>query len=303
MAEGILLLGGSGFVGGALAARLIEAGHPVHILSRHETLPSIAGAHWHGGSLDNREKLDALLPECGTIIHLASTCTPGTSARTPAREGEENLLPLLRLLEILSHHQPRPLLFLSSGGTVYGNPVVLPVVEDAPFAAQSYHGAAKAAAELFLTVFAHEGWPVTVQRPSNLNGPGQALKVGFGAVRTVLEHLKRGSTMEVWGNGETVRDYLYIDDLIQSILLVLQQGVTGTFNVGRSEGISINHLITLAEATSGQQLNISRQPARSVDVRSIVLDNHKLQIATGWTPSVTLNEGLTRTWQWLIEQP
>jgi UDP-glucose 4-epimerase len=303
MADGVLLLGGNGFIGQALASRFIQKGRCVHIVSRSKPTFAFCGAHHHTGSLDDAVLLDHLLPKCSTIIHLAATCTPGASANNPSREGEENLLPLLRLLEILSAYTPRPFIFISSGGTVYGDPASLPVTEEAPFAPLSYHGANKVAAELFLSVFARQGWPVMFLRPSNIYGPGQPLRASFGVIRTMLEHMRHGTEMEVWGDGETIRDYLYIDDFTEAVSIALEQKIAGTFNVGGGVGHSLNQLIALAETVTGRKLDVSRKPLRSGDVRSIVLDCQHLRETTGWTPAVALEEGLARTWQWVLQQP
>src|SRR3546814_19751353 len=99
-----------------------------------------------------------------------------------------NLLPLLRLLEMLSDHSSRQFIFMSSGGTVYGNPSVLPATEDAPLLPISYHGAAKSAAEHFLHAFAHSSFPVTILRPANIYGPGQEGPSGFGLIKTILQN-------------------------------------------------------------------------------------------------------------------
>lgn len=298
----MLLLGGNGFLGSAIAKRLADLRCTVHIVSRNEAEFTHPLIHYHKGTLDDVSLLTKLLPQCETIIHLASTCTPSSSESKPSKEGEENLLPLLRFLETLSAHSPRQLIFISSGGTVYGNPVQLPVTEDAPFVPLSYHGAGKAAAELFLQGFANSGWPVTVLRPSNIYGPGQTIRPGFGVIRTLLEHLKTGTAMQLWGDGTTLRDYLYIEDFVDAILGITHHHVTGTFNVGSGMGFSLQALIDLAETTTGRSLDIDKKPARAIDVKGVVLDYQKLNRAVGWRPSVDLATGLYKTWEWVLQQ-
>jgi UDP-glucose 4-epimerase len=303
MPHSLLLLGGNGFIGQALARRYAKSGYTVHIVSRHKVIPSYPGIYSHTASLDDPQVLDKLLPLCDVVIHTASTCTPGASATRPSKEGEENLLPLMRLLEILSRHSPRQLIYISSGGTVYGNPTITPVGEAAPLSPISYHGAAKAAAELFLQVFAHSGYPVAVLRPANVYGPEQQGPEGFGIIRAILQHLKSDIPMEIWGDGNTLRDYLYIDDLVEAVMQVQQQHRLGAFNVGTGLGHSVNEVVKLAESTVGRKLLYTRQPARSMDVKSVVLDYAKLNRATGWKPHTQLETGLRQTWAWLSEQP
>jgi len=299
MAPSLLLLGGNGFIGEALARKYVAQGYTVHSISRRKSRVALPGIHTYAASLDDMALLDQLIPQCDLIIHTASTCTPGSSANHPSREGEENLLPLLRLIEALTKRPPRPFLFLSSGGTVYGNPHSLQVKEDAPLVPISYHGAAKSSAELFLHAFAQTGYPIAVLRPSNVYGPGQDGPSGFGLIRTVLQHINSDAPMEVWGDGSTLRDYLYIEDLVEAILRVQRQGCTGVFNVGTGVGHSVLEVIACAEAVTERKLSVIQKPARILDVRGIVLDFHKLNKATGWKPSTGLESGIRHTWECL----
>lgn len=302
MEHSVLLLGGNGFIGQALARKYVELGHTVHIISRRKSDFNHSSIHSHQASLDNLHILDELIPQCELIIHTASTCTPGSSAANPTKEGEDNLLPLLRLLEILQKYSPRHFAFISSGGTVYGETPDLPAREDSPLKPISYHGASKVAAEMFVQALARSGYPTTILRPSNVYGPGQNGPMGFGIVRTVLQHLKSGTPMEIWGDGKTLRDYLYIDDLVDAIIQVQQHNCLGTFNVGTGMGYSVNEVIALAESIAGDALKIISKPARSVDVKGIVLDCSKLNKSTGWLPRLNLEAGIRKTWAWLSEQ-
>jgi UDP-glucose 4-epimerase len=262
----------------------------------------MSGVHWRQGRLDDTALLRELLPQCSSVVHAATTSTPGSYRQEPARDAEENLLPLLRVLEVLAEYKGVHLLYLGSGGALYGNPGRLPADESLMPQPLSYHAAGKAAAEQFLGVFARQGHPVTVLRPSNAYGPGQLVRVGFGVIPTLLSHLRDGTPMEVWGDGESVRDYLHIDDLVAACLAVLAAPHDGTFNVGSGKGISLNELCFLAERVTRRPLRMHRRPARSVDVRAVILDSRLLTSSYGWQPTVTLEQGLLSTWQWLQRQ-
>jgi UDP-glucose 4-epimerase len=244
-----------------------------------------------------------LLDRYGAVVHLASTSTPGTYADRPARECEENLLPLLRFVEISERRPEVPLVFISSGGAIYGQPAELPVVESQRLAPISNHAAGKAAAECFLGVQAARGRRITVLRPSNVYGPGQYLKPGFGVIRTMLEHVRRGTTMAIWGNGETLRDYLYVDDFVEAMRRVLEAPAVGTFNLGSGIGCSLNRLRSIVEEVTGRPLDVSFQAVRSVDVKGVVLDSTAFASAYGWAPVVSLEEGMQRTWEWVRRLP
>jgi len=280
--EGVLLLGGTGFIGSALAARLEREGIAAHILGRHDAA-----------------RLEKLLPQCGTVIHLASATTPGSSAHHPELE-LDNLALTLRLLELMQGQPETHLIFFSSGGTVYGNPERLPVAEDSPIAPLSNHGAGKAAQEVFCQSLRAHGHAVTILRPSNAYGPGQTMRGGFGLIRTLLEHARAGTAMEIWGDGENVRDFIYIDDVVEACMrfVALPQD-SGTYNLGSGTGYSINQVRRIVEQVVGIKLKVSPRPAREIDVRTVVLDISRLEARLSWKPQTSLEAGVRRTMEWM----
>jgi len=295
----VLLLGGTGFLGTALARRLVREQWEVCVVGRRVVNSTMPGVVTRQASLDDVAMLRELLPTYRTVVHLASTTTPGSSAHSPVRETEENVLPALRLLEVLAEFEPVRLIYTSSGGTLYGNPAVLPVAEDQPLWPLSNHGVGKVAVEGFLRVYGRQhGDRVTILRPSNVYGPAQPLREGFGVIRTMLEYVRRGEAMEFWGDGETVRDFLFVEDWVEACWRVLApEAAVGVYNVGVGEGCSLNSLRAVVERVTGRELRVSWQPARAVDVRGVVLDSARLRAATGWAPQVTLEEGIRQMWE------
>lgn len=284
--DGVLLLGGAGFIGSALARRLQREKKPVHILGRGQ-----------------EAQLEQVLALCGTVVHLACSTTPGASAASPSLElGDLTLT--LRLLDLLKARPQTHLIFFSSGGTVYGNPQALPVREDSPLAPLSNHGASKASQEIFCEALRTRGNAVTILRPSNAYGPGQAMKGGFGLVRTVLEHVRLGTAMDIWGDGGNVRDFVHVDDVAEACarLVSLPEG-SGTYNLGSGKGHSVNEVLCMVEDVCGRTVKKTYRPARTVDVRDIVLDISLLEKRLSWTPQVSLEEGIKGTWEWLSQQP
>jgi UDP-glucose 4-epimerase len=271
----------------------------VHILARQHTLPATPSLHLHTGDLSDPAILGTLLPLCGTVVHLASSTTPGSSANKPSDE-LDNLRPTLNLLDRLINQKGIHLIFVSSGGTVYGNPPHIPVNEDAPFAPRSYHGAGKMALEGFLQAFRTAGNAVTILRPSNAYGHGQGLRRGFGFVRSVLEHARNGSPLEIWGDGEAVRDFVYVEDVAEAVTLAIGNPAdNGTYNVGSGQGHTLNEVLALAQRITGAAINTLHKPARDGDVRGVVLDVSRIRSALGWQPRINLDEGLRLTWEWL----
>lgn len=283
--DGVLLLGGGGFIGSALAKRLKLESTPVHIVGH-----------------DDGERLEQILLQCGTVVHLASSTTPGSSARHPSLE-LDNLALTLRLLELIQNQSKTHLIFFSSGGTVYGNPDRLPVTEDSAITPLSNHGAGKAAQELFCQALRAQGHAVTILRPSNAYGPGQTMRRGFGLVRTMLECARLGIPLEIWGDGENIRDFIYIDDVVEATtrLIKLPQD-SGIYNLGSGTGYSINQVKDIVEAMCGKELKTIYRPARGMDVHSVVLDTSRLNARLDWQPGFGLADGVSHTWEWLQQQ-
>ncbi len=301
----VLLVGGAGFIGLALARRLAGLGCETHVLSRHAEPGQRDGILFHRGSQADSAAIAPLLASCDAVVHLASTSTPGSTAHAPGLEMRDNLGPLAAFLETLVAVGPRRVLFLSSGGAIYGNPPALPATEDMPPQPLSWHAAGKVAAEELWRTCARRQPETTlaILRPSNVYGPGQPLRGGFGIVRTVLEKALCGEPLEIWGDGRQMRDFLYIDDLVDACLrLLATPEATGIFNAGAGRGTRLTELVRLAADVTGRPIPAVHRPERGIDVAGIWLDCRRLRAATGWQAETRLEEGLARTWEWLTGQ-
>jgi len=295
--QSILLVGGSGFIGQALVRRLAAEGYDVHILSRTGTKNTDhpLGITEHLGDQGDSTLVAPLLKKCHHVFHLATSTTPADTIWQPAREAEQNLLPTLRFLECAQDFPGNRYVFLSTGGALYGDAAL--ANEETPPRPTSYHGATKLALEHFFEILGqrHPG-SLTVLRPSNVYGPHQPLRPGFGVIRTLLERARTGAKITVFGDGRAVRDYLYIDDLIDACLLAMDKP-TGTYNIGSGTGHSLRDVLAMIEQVTGSPLEIEHQPQRASDVHRIVLDTHRAQEQLGWRAHVQLLEGLQRCWR------
>ena len=302
--EATLLIGGDGFFGTAIAQALASTGHEVHVLSRHSDSRRQNGISIHQGNQNESDVVAPLLDICQTVIHLASTTNPGSSARAPLSEIDGNVFPAVQLMEIMSKHKPKRLIFTSSGGAVYGNPQYLPVKETQALQPHSYYAAGKAALESLFTAYAHSNdVPLTILRPSNLYGPGQQLRRGFGLVRTLFEKCLKDEPIEIWGDGHNIRDYLFINDAIEAVTAVLNTpDAVGAFNIGSGDGVSVIDLISLVQDVTGRELKILNRAGRRTDVKAIVLDTTKIHTSTGWEARTNLSTGLKSTWDWILEK-
>lgn len=300
--DAIFLLGAGGFIGRRLAERFANAGVPVIAATRHPAQfehPAIQNvvAPW-----DDRAQFAQWLPRCRAIVHAASSSTPGSSAAQPQLDG--NLRTTLAVVEALQETPACRLLFLSSGGTLYGDRQA-PAREDDPLRPRSYHGAGKAAAEHFLHAWATQyGGTAVLLRPSNVYGPGQSARRGFGIIPTALDCALHGTPLSIW-DGSTVRDYLYVDDLLDLCAATLTHSFepgAHVFNAAFGEGVTLNALIDRIDAVTGRPIERRYEAARRVDVHTITADTTAARSTFGWSPAIDLDEGLHRTWQWYSTQ-
>lgn len=305
MSNAILILGGNGFIGTALSNALEAAGNDVAVLTRRPSKqPDRPGIRQMAGAFTSPADFAPLLSGCRTVVHLASNSTPGSSAGRPLYELEHNLQVTLALLEALQDTPDCDLLFVSSAGTLYGDKVVAPATESSQISPLSYHGAGKAAAELFISAWAHQSSrSATILRPSNVYGPGQTARQGFGIIPTTFERLIKGEPLEIWGDGNAVRDYLYIDDLVQLCLAILNTPMgceTRVLNAGSNTGTSLNELLRLIECITGSGIRTIQEAKRQVDASRIIIDSSEACRLLGWSPLTPLHEGLRRTWNWWL---
>ena len=300
--DAILVVGAEGFIGRHLVLKLHKTGRRVVAVCRHpakNVLPDIQHIVVESG---NPEHITENLTMCSTVIWLACVSTPGSSAGKPLDELHGNLQPLLTLLQNMQYRKGCKLIYISSGGTLYGDVTGGDATEEMPLRPKSYYGAGKAAAEHFITAWSHQyRRSATIIRPSNIYGPGQTKRNGFGIIPTAFEKLVHNQPVTVWGDGEAIRDYLYIDDFSSLCLKVIEKQMdTGThvLNAASGEGVNLNQLLDLIEKISSKPFDRIYERGRTVDVSRIVLNNAAARQHCTWHPEVPLNEGLTRTWKW-----
>lgn len=300
-ARTVLVLGSAGFIGAPLCLHLAQLGYAVHALGRSESNAASPGITRIRGSIEDRHLLREALAACETIIYAAAMTTPGTSAGDPALEVLGNLLPLSRVLECAADFPQRRIVYLSSGGAIYGEGAN-DAKESKVLRPRSYYGAGKAAAEALINAcVSTSDWSAVALRPSNLYGPGQRVTKGFAIVPTLFDRAADGKEFQIWGDGATVRDYCYIDDLIDAIVLSMSAPATEPFtvyNVASGQTASILELVDACQSASGRTIRVRHLPARGVDVACVSPNHEAITNDLGWTARTDLATGLQRTWRW-----
>lgn len=300
-----LVLGGAGFFGSHLTAALAQAGHRVKVFDRPHVdrlaLLARERVETFTGDFLNPQALVPALRGTEIVFHLVSTTLPKTSNDNPVYDVESNVVGSLRLFGLCREHGVRKVVFVSSGGTVYGKPKSVPVTEEHPTDPLCSYGIHKLALEKYLQLAQQlYGLEYCVLRPANLYGPRQRLDISQGAVAVFLDRALRGLPIEIWGDGSVVRDYVYVADAVDAMLKAARfAGEPRIFNIGSGQGTSLNQLVAEIEKLLGRKLKVNYTATRSLDVPVNVLDATLAARHLGWNATTPLGEGLRRTYEWL----
>jgi UDP-glucose 4-epimerase len=297
-----LILGGSGFIGRHVAARLVRRGETVIIGDRTPIPPpsspfppnqlsfvqlDLTGADW-----------DALVASCDVVHHYAWSTIPQTANENPIADLETNVRSTLALLAALGRRGGKRLIFISSGGTVYGKPKQVPVPEDHPLNPITAYGVSKLAVEKYLGFYRESyGLDCRIARVSNPFGAGQDPRRNLGAVTSFLGQALNGEKLMVWGDGEIIRDYIHISDATNGLIAVATASLDHfteipVFNIGSGKGISLNQIIGAIESKLGQSLDVEYVARRAFDVSVNVLDVTRAEEILGWRTRLSFEEGL-----------
>ena len=298
---------GAGFLGSALCSALADAGHEVVRADRADRLRRLGDPGVDARIVDAVHELGvesdlvALLDGCDVLLHLAHRGLPSSPMAHIAREAAANLGGGLELVEAARAAGVGRVVYASSGGTVYGRVSHVPVDETAECAPISAYGVGKSAMEHYLAFFSADFGLSTVSlRVGNAVGEGQFRGAGVGAPAKFLAAARAGDPIHIWGDGTTVRDYVYVDDIVRAFMTASAAELpSGPYNVGSGVGHSLNEIVGLVRAVTGVAVEVRHEEARVFDVPSIVLDVTRFSGLTGWTPQVDLRSGMTRMWQHL----
>ena len=301
-----VLLGGAGFMGSHLAERLLSAGHVVRIFDQ----PSRGAAggrssrrdiEWMPGDFRNPADVGAAIAGCQAVFHLVSTTLPQSSNANPAADVADNVIGTVQLLEACRREGDHKIIFASSGGTVYGVPRAVPITEEHPTHPITSYGIGKLTIEKYLELYrVLHGVDYCVLRIANPFGEGQRVASGQGAVTTFLQRAHRGETIEIWGDGSVVRDYLYVGDVAEALARTLDyRGERRIINIGSGVGRDLNGIMAAIERVIGRPVQRRYVPGRSFDVPANVLDIRLARAELGWQPAIAFEEGLRRTLRWV----
>jgi len=302
-----LVLGGRGFIGSHLIDALLNRGYLVRCFDRPHIQP-LSESHLENknfelceGDLVSEADVASALEGCHACFHLVSTTLPKSSNADPVFDVESNVLGTVRLLAHSIQSGLKKIVFVSSGGTVYGVPKQIPILETHATDPMCSYGITKLSIEKYLHLFhALHGLDYTVLRLANPFGEGQRVHASQGAVAVFLGKVLRGEPIEIWGDGSVVRDYIYIRDVVDGLLAALERTTEERiFNIGSGRGHSLNELIDAIESVTGRIAKRRYLPARQFDVPANVLSIQRAREFLDWSPKTTFESGLNKFADWL----
>jgi len=300
----ILVTGGAGFIGSNVADRMIERGHQVAVLDnlstgRREFVPG--AARFYHADLADAAAVDACVAEFQpeVVDHHAAQIDVRKSVDDPTFDARVNILGTLSLLQSCHRHAVRKFIYASTGGALYGEARFLPATEDHPVNPESPYGASKHTVEHYLYI-----WKLlyrmdyTVLRYPNVYGPRQNPHGEAGVNAIFIGLMLEGKQPHIFGDGEQLRDYLYIDDVVEANLIALERGSGEIVNLGTGVGTSVNDIFRELKQILGFDGDAIYEAPRPGEIQRITLDAARAKEVLGWAPRMRFSEGLRRTIEW-----
>ena len=305
----IVIFGGGGFIGSTIADRLLAQGHALRIFERPRVEPyrKFAGheqVEWVTGDLSSAHDVHDAMQGIEAVLHLVSTTLPKNSNDDPIYDVQSNVVASLQMLNAMVAQNIRKLVFISSGGTVYGNPMYLPIDEKHPTDPFVSYGITKLAIEKFLHMFERlHGIQGITLRVANPYGERQRIETAQGAVGVFLHHALKGQPIDIWGDGSVTRDYIHVSDVAEAFVKALDYtGKHRIFNISSGVGTSLNELVSTLENALGKPIERRYLPGRAVDVPVSVLANALARDELAWAPTVSMSSGIARTAAWMAQE-
>jgi UDP-glucose 4-epimerase len=294
-----LILGGGGFIGSHLAEKLLHLGYSVRIFdvknfSRHNIRAFENELEISEGDFHNPIDVSLALEGANFVYHLISTTIPSNSVLNPTYDIESNLIPTVQLLQICTKKEIEKVIFVSSGGTIYGVPQYVPIKEDHPSNPINSYGITKRTIESYFILYNKLfNLNSCIFRLSNPYGEKQNPHIAQGAITIFSYKSIVDLPIEIWGDGEVIRDYIYIEDVVQALISSLTVYTPEIiYNLGSGVGTSLNDIIKIIKSDFNKDLKVTYGQSRNFDVPANVLDISLIENRFNWRPKTDLTKGL-----------
>ncbi|QWD72747.1 NAD-dependent epimerase/dehydratase family protein [Polynucleobacter sp. UB-Raua-W9] len=300
------IFGGGGFLGSSICDRLLNDGHQIKVFERPRISPyrffnGDETVDWVTGDFSSAHDIKAFIEGVDVVIHLVSSTLPRGSNDDVIFDVQTNVISTLQLLNAMVREGVKRIIFISSGGTVYGNPIYIPLDENHPTNPTVSYGITKLAIEKYLHLFQGlYGIKATILRVANPYGERQRIETAQGAIGVFMGKVLCGEPIEIWGDGGVIRDYVYVEDVADAFSKAIDySGPYSVFNIGSGIGKSLNEVISALESVLGIHIAVNHKPARVFDVAVSVLNNSLALKELGWTPKTNFYDGIKKTAAWM----
>lgn len=305
MPDRVLVIG-CGFIGSNIVEELAAEGRAPLVLTRSAPDPEVAAKIAAGdlieGDAADPETVARALEDAGHAIFSAGGLLPAASEEKPEEDERLTLGPVRTVLAALRERPGVGLTYLSSGGTVYGEPTTIPVPEDAPTEPLGAYGRLHLECEREVLAASEEhGLDARILRCATVYGEHQHPDRGQGAVVTFLHRIEHGEPIDLYGGGATIRDYVYAGDVARAAIGLIGREGPAVLNVGSGEGTSLVDLLGLIERHLDRKADVRQHDERGFEVHQIVLDTALLH-QTVELEITDLPAGIARTHRWLLER-
>ena len=300
----ILVTGGAGFIGSNVADRFVALGHEVAVLDDlstgfREFVPR--AARFVEADLTDSETVGRFIAEWRpeVVSHHAAQIDVRKSVDDAVRDARINILGGITLLEACTRNHVRKVLYASTGGALYGEGRKLPATEDHPVNPESPYGASKHTVEHYLYIWKLlHGLDYTVLRYPNVYGPRQNPHGEAGVNAIFIGLMLEGTCPRIFGTGEQLRDYVFIEDIVEANVLALTRGSGETVNIGSGVGVSVKQIFAELKSILGFKGEPIYEGPRPGEIQRIYLDATRARELLGWKPKIGFREGLERTVAW-----
>src|SRR5262249_36741741 len=265
---------------------------------------ALAGVDWYQGDFSDAAALAAAIGSYEVVFHLVHATTPHSANLDMAADLQQNVVSSIALLDISRKLGVKRIVFVSSGGVVYGQAKQIPTPEDAPTEPITAYGISKLAIEKYLALYRHlHGLDFRVLRVSNPFGPFQVATKNQGIIAALIAQALANQPAEIWGDGSVVRDYIFVSDVVDALEAAAgDRSDARVFNIGSGHGRSLREIIAALEAALGREMNINWKPGRPIDVPTSILSIDRAKTVLGWAPKTPFEQGLKQTVEWWRER-
>ena len=304
-----LILGGGGFIGSYLVEGLLNKNYDIRIFEykgfdRINILHLTDKIEIIEGDFSNIEDLKIAILDVNFIYHLISTTNPITSMNNILYDINSNLLSTINLLDLcVDNKNIKEFIFLSSGGTVYGIPDTIPIKESHPTNPICSYGIVKNAIEKYCMLYKRKyNLNCKIFRLSNPYGERQNPYNNQGAISIFLNKAMLNNKIVIWGDGNIIRDYIYVKDCIDILVAAIEINTNETiYNIGSGIGTSINQILEIIKKIVNIELNIEYKNSRDFDVPTNILDINLLKNDFKWEPKISLKDGINNQYNFLLK--